>query len=486
MQPRLNSIAFFPRLNSMRSSSLLPTFLGFIAVVFFAGSLAQPYVTDDPLIYAMIGKAIYTKGILPFQYAFDHKPLFTYYLYGLIAIAGPDNLPKYQIISVLGFAASAYLTLLISKKETWSLHFLVIIGLSVHYLRFSGNTELFFSPMAALVVWTVLRKNSMTAFFLAGALAGLAFNMNYLALFSFGPAALYSLYSQQATNAQKLALTANFGAGFLAVFALLLLPLALHDFHLVGDYFAFQYKFIHGYGAQEIGRPIWKYLLAALPAVALIASCLPCETSDRRTRNAFVIIAIFALIAGMLTRKNFTYYLYPLVVPTTVIWALSTYRHKKLAVLICIAALAVMTAPGVIYEFRQKNVEASYDFSKFRELKGIVGNEKVLSIRAHNSIPYFADVTPAQPLVWPNHAQLFYGPKEDDYFNGFLTKGAKFVLLRSDTCAAGHPILPKSCDALASRYTKVMVFNTGGEYQRADFYQIKSSTAGGGTRPGPG
>jgi hypothetical protein len=113
-----------PRFSFLRPSrTFLYSVLSLLVLLFFIGSLMQPYVTDDALIYALIGKGVYAKGLLPFSYAFDHKPIFTYYIYGLVELVGSDDFPKYQILSVIGYAASACLTKKIAGREKWWLHF---------------------------------------------------------------------------------------------------------------------------------------------------------------------------------------------------------------------------------------------------------------------------------------------------------------------------------------------------------------------------
>jgi preprotein translocase subunit SecE len=455
------------------TQSVMTMVLLVVSILFLFGALARPFVTDDALIYAVIGKAIFTKGLLPFTYIFDHKPILTYYIYGLIALAGPDYLPKWQIFSVIVYAMSAWLTREAAKQESWWVHFLVIVGLSLQSMRFSGNTELIFSPLTVLAVLLILRSASVYTTFWAGVLVGLSININYLSAVGAGPAILYAILSRRTSPAMHLS---QLAVGFLGVFAAIvvtLLPLAMSDTTSVWDYFAAQRRFYSGYATQDVARPFWKYVFEIIPFMVIAGICFRCKAGEERTRNAFLIVLVSATIASLISRKNFHYYVYPLVIPTSILWAMSTSRFKRITLIICVLFMAVTSIRSYWNDFGPVGkLAASYDFTQFRKFKSIVGDHPVLSIRGHNAYTYFADVEPAQPLVWPNHAQLFYGPKEDEYFVGYLNKGAEFVFIKEDACTKFLAELTQTCRIVQERYSPVLKIEDASPYRESVLYRL--------------
>ena len=180
----------------------------------------------------------------------------------------------------------------------------------------------------------------------------------------------------------------------------------------------------------------------------------------------------FAFLASLSSGKYFAYYVYPLVLPLTILWSLSTWRHKRLAALLAILYLALLSAPLYLKDLREPPPPAgATDPQKYSRLKALVGDEPVLSIRAHHSIVYLAHVEPAQPLLWPNHAYLLWGSREDDYFVGHLVKQPRFVLLKAGLCEESPPVLPQTCRRLAAEYRPVLQIEDRDPVRRAALYQ---------------
>lgn len=190
------------------------------------------------------------------------------------------------------------------------------------------------------------------------------------------------------------------------------------------------------------------------------------------------VMLVFSFASTIPAGKFYPYYLYVMVLPAVVLYSISTSRFKRLAVLLVMAAMGLIALRPAIKDVTSgERIEAAYDLSEFRQLKALVGEEKVLTIRAHPAIIYFGDIVPAQPLVWTNHAEFLYGDKEDDYFLGHLEKQPVFVMTMVNLCAdqAGGKFYPKSCAVLAKEYSVVMKIDHPYYWKSALVYRLKGS-----------
>lgn len=448
-----------------------------LLLVFFVLSLASPFPTDDLFMYSLIGRAIYARGAMPFDFAFDHKPVFTYYLYGAYTLLFPDGLPKFQILNLAVYGLSALVTRRMAPQESWPVHFLVIVGLSMRSLGFTANTQLFFAPLALISVFLVVQGRSVLTMAAAGVLAAIAFNINYTAALVVGPAVLFALATGRGTPLQKMQGLLVYGLGFLVAFGLILAPLLTAGMHQIGQYFSAQQTFLQSYNKWET-EYVGTFLLAAGLMLALGFACRECAAEDRRLRNTMWVMLGFSLASTLPAGKFYPYYLYILVLPLTVLYGLSSGRSKQAAVVVVMLVLAAMAIrPAIKNAGTVADIRAAYDFDQFRALKGLVGDAQVLTIRAHPSIVYFSDIHPAQPLVWTNHAEFLYGPREDAYFAGHLEKRPRFVMTMGTLCANQRygKFYPLSCEAIARDYVRVMEIRHPFFWKTALVYRLKGA-----------
>jgi hypothetical protein len=448
-----------------------------ISLVFFVLSLGHPIPTDDVLFYSLIGRAIYEKGMMPFTFVFDHKPLLTYYLYGFYTILFPDDVPKYQVLSIVLYALTAWLTRAFSRSESWPIHFLVVMGLSIKFLNFNANTQLFFTPLILISVLLALQSRTFLGVFFSGVFSALAFNMNYSAAVIIGPTILYTFYSSGDSLPVQVRKLVQYGIGFGVAFLLVLAPLYLKDPQLVGEYFEAQRRFVAGY--KKWDQPaMLGFIISALLMFALAAVTFPCQEKDRRVRNIMLVMLLFAFLSTLPPLKFYKYYLYPMVLPLVILYSLSISVHKRMAMVVVAIGLAVVAVPDVLKWFGSLNdARSAWDMEKYRRLKTLVGDEKVLSIRTDPTITYYSGIDMMQPLAWVNHPEIIYGAGQDDYYNAYLQKRPKFVTTMMVMCQP-PPLqqpTPKVCAALKADYSVVMRFEDSVTWRQALVYQRKGS-----------
>lgn len=188
-----------------------------------------------------------------------------------------------------------------------------------------------------------------------------------------------------------------------------------------------------------------------------------------------LIIAVISAFVGTLPpAKFFAHYLYAVIPPLVALYSLSNGRYKAAT----LAAGAIFLALAVLRPFISDvgtltEMKSNYDFSQYRQLKNLVGENKLLTIRAHPAIIYLGDIDPAQPLVWIDHPKIMYGPREDEYFVDQLARQPNFVATMADLCngPAAHQPLPTTCAGLAAGYHQVMSIKDRDSWRRVAVYQ---------------
>ena len=447
-----------------------------ISFVFFLLSLGHPIPTDDVLFYSLIGRAIYEKGMMPFTFVFDHKPLLTYYLYGFYTILFPDDVPKYQVLSIFLYALTAWLTRAFSRSESWLIHFLVIMGLSIKFLNFNANTQLFFTPLILVSVLLALRGKTFLGIFFSGVFSALAFNMNYTAAGIIAPTILCTVFSSGESRPVQVRKLVPYAIGFAVAFLLVLAPLYLKDPQLVGEYFAAQRKFVAGYKKWDHPAMLG-FIISTLLMFALAAVIFPCQEKDRRVRNIMLVMLLFAFLSTLPPLKFYKYYLYPMVLPLVILYSMSTSAYKRLAMVVVAIGLAVVAVPDVLKWFGSfSDARSAWDMGKYQRLKTLVGDEKVLSIRTDPTITYYSGIDMMQPLVWVNHPEIIYGAGQDDYYNAYLQQRPRFVMTMMVMCQPPpeQQPTPKVCAALKADYSVVMRFEDSVVWRQALVYRRNS------------
>lgn len=461
---------------------LFATWLCLALALYFAAQFNAPLKDHDPLIYVLVGKGIYQHGLLPYDFAFDHKPLLIYFFYGLLSFLDV-HLYVFQAASAVLLAVSALLVwrLFLDRSLGLPLVLFVVAAFAVGSVGYSGNSELLFVPFELVAIHFALRSRDRSGYLLLSAMAAVAaFNINYVCGVALFPALVFSLWTSSRSVPAFAARLAAYGLACILLMGALLLAAFIGGMD-VARYFDLQRRFLTGY-ASETGAPDAVYLakLAILAAPGLLALFPVFEPARRNAARALALLLLGSAATLFLSGKFFPHYLYTLAAPAAVIVLMVDYRSNLRYGLLCVAVTLVSLAyVAKFVSYRGGEAYVMDDFLRpYLQISDIVGTEKVMSMRAPIEPLYYSGATPFQPLVWMDHAEIIHGAGEDGYYRARLAEAPVFVMTDDGWCAAGGRDWA-SCEALADGYARVLrSAGDGGLQTGYELYRRNAQPAG--------
>ena len=416
-----------------------------LAVLLWA-HLFRPYGNADVLIYAAGAEGILRRGLWPYAYVFDHKPVLAYVAYMPMALAGRHGI-EIQLLSAAFLLGIAALTRFGLKIGPFGLVLILTIGAAALTTSdLSGNSE---QPSILLLV-AVLAAMLRSRIVLAALLTAAAVNLNYANIPVFGLATGAFLLMTAPRNVIR------FGVFVLAWTAVLFAVLYLLGMDVPG-YFRLQFTFLQGYKA--FGHPASiKFMLkaAAICGVcALLAARIVWSPADR-PRKALAVALAAASLGGLIfivmSSKFWEHYLFLVALPCFVLAAMNWASLKPVGW--AFVAVSLLYCSYRIRHGLTDPVAYPAFAQPYRELGAMTEGKTVMSMRASIVPFYYSGILPFHPYVWREHASIMFGPREDDYLRGQLDRSPPFVLTGPNICADGST-LPRSCEALGRNYRPV-------------------------------
>ena len=415
----------------------------------------------DLTVYAMVGRAIYRDGVLPYGEVFDHKPFLTYFIYGLLAY----NPLETNIFALFGllctFLTSVFARrLLLARQVALPAVFLAMfVAAHQRAVQQSANTEVLLVLLAFIAVGLLLRPGQQKSDFLFSAIAAVsAININYIAGLFLMPAMLFALFIRSA-GGSKFVRSAFLMLGLSMLIwatALALLATAGMD---VAEYFRLQYMFLTGYNDEVHPIRSTFVVVSCVCAVVAIAPFLQWSPIRPEARNAAVAMS-FLIFAGLMSfvvnGKYFLHYLYLVTAPTAVIllsfdWQTSWRRFVPMIAL----ALTVIGYAGVTLILHKFYQYPPTLYEQYRPLTDKVRGTTVMPMRASARIVYYSEARISQPMVFFHHAYLVYGDGEDDYYLSHFDDEHDYVITGYGWCDKDGRGW-RSCARLAQDYTEVL------------------------------
>ncbi|KAF1022950.1 MAG: hypothetical protein GAK30_00889 [Paracidovorax wautersii] len=456
-------------------SALAPLGWFLATALVFVAALGRPFADPDVLIYGEIGRAIYERGLLPYEWAFDHKPIAAYYIYGLAAVLLPLHWPQFQILCLLVFLLTAYLTRDLVARGSYGLHLFLISVLSFKFLKFSGNTEAIFLLLALASFWALIRMAGRGGLVASGLLAACAFHVNYLACFVIGPAALFLLATREPGGGWIgfLRRLGFYVLGFLAGWLLVFLPFLLKDPSLIASYFVAQMGFLSGYQSRLDATESVKFLSYLLPLLLLLWVCRRPAPGFERLHRMGWIAWISAWVGTLLSVRFYPHYAFPLAVLAVFLWLVSEHPRRKVFMAVTVAILALSPIKYGIGMLKSiPEIRQAYDFSPYEQVKAMVGDEPVLAVRASHIPFYYARIVPSQPMIWSDHAAIRYREAEDAYYLSYLNRQPLWVMMARGRCEGAYEMgMPETCHQLRRGYEHVMTLDEK-YHDRIDLYRM--------------
>lgn len=392
------------------------------------------FMDSDTTIYTIIGKDIFNDFIMPYGSTFDHKPLVTYYIYGVLyLIFGQDNLYFYTAF-IICFISSLILS-------GWNINkFLTIasfIFLSSALLSdFSGNTEMLMLPFISAYIIT-FKYDSPYRFILIGMLASILFNINYLSAPIMMPITLYMFFSNSKGLKSSIIRVFQFLTGFVLLTVLIFLPFLFTAENII-DYFSQQLQFIFGYNPTDRVDSYIKLLKAIIIFIPLMVLFLY-KSKKNVSFYLTITLLIGAIFGAFASGRGYLHYLEPIVIPLSImLWKTFSEHNKAL----CLATMIVPIA-ALIYTLNYRlpkyslndyilSATAQEDITHLNKLASI--DSSALNIKSTHLLFLYSDVKNINKYVWHDHPQIMFGSHADDYYLKEIDNKPHLIMTKIGLC----------------------------------------------------
>jgi hypothetical protein len=281
--------------------------------------LGDPVADFDEQLYSFIGWRM-TQGDLPYVDAWDRKPFGLFLIFAVAHwLFGPEPV-AYQALAFLSVLSGAWLVYLLSlrlvDRTSSTIAAALYLLLLAAYGSYSAQSEVFHTPLMALMCWLVVdpnRPDAVKRAFAAILVGGIALQIKYTVLpqcVFFGAWSLYCRWRAGVTPMRLVPLAASFS--FLG-----LLPTALVAalYASKGQFGAFWFaNFVSFFDREpsQFGRFWPGHLSGAIPMAAIIALGLyaALRLSPPRDRKLFAFYTGWGLAAFASVMMPATTYLY--------------------------------------------------------------------------------------------------------------------------------------------------------------------------------
>ncbi|NSL91701.1 hypothetical protein [Acetobacter syzygii] len=438
----------------------------FLAVLFFyiASYLVIPFSNGDPAYYTIIGRGILQHHILPYNYAFDHKPFGINLFYGLWDCIIPFYSGKFAILALILSVVFVY-TCRAFGEYSRRTAFILLIGAGSLFNVLAGNSELVLVTGEALclsLIFKGIQKNKGILFFLSGLVASLIFNINYLSsVCLFGPVALM-LLSPDWFRLSRCSLVIG---GFITGLILLFSPYFFAENGAIQAYFSMQHEFLKHYSGSIHDRILCFLLMSMYVLIfspVLIAWWKNYGFVNYKEEKLKQLILpcwfLSSLPATMLSGHPYEHYFLLCFAPAVIMWAILihdgvTFKIYAFLPLIILELLSV-----------EKNTRTNFKTSihsnrvDYAAISREVGQNKVLSLRAYHAAFYMSNLWPFDIYLFGDHTDIMYGPLAGQHFIQELQKKPPFVIMRYDACNR-HEVENSVCEWVYRYYRLVYSVN---------------------------
>lgn len=403
-----------------------------LVLVMYSG---QAYVAIDTTIYTIIGKDIFESLTLPYGNTFDHKPLFTYYIYGFFHYLVGQ---KYLYLSI-AFACTLSSAIILSNKNTNK--FLIISSFllvsSVLIENFSGNSEMLMLPFICLYIYFyTLKTNDKYKFFLIGATAALVFNINYLAAPIMMPVTLYMFFSKGFDS--YISRILKFSFGFIALNIIIFFPFYITH-QSITEYFTLQFHFLTGYSGASNRLDslvnLSRFIVVFLPIVILYTL----RTNKDKDFYVTSLLYLGTIMGALVSDRGYSHYLEPMVIPLSIMfWTILNQEKAKttIAILFPLVAAMAYSLPVRLANLEENNyittLEAQQDLNHLNKLASV--DKSALNIQSTHIIYLYSDLKNVNKYIWPNHPQIMFGEHANDYYIEEIRKEPHVIMTKVSMC----------------------------------------------------
>ena len=437
-----------------------------LAILFFyiVSYLVIPFSNGDPAYYTIVGRGIFQHHILPYNYAFDHKPFGINLFYGLWDLITPFYSGKFTILAL--FLSAFFVNMCrIFGEYSRRTAFILLISAGSLFNVLAGNSELVLVAGEALclsLLFKGIQRNNGIFFFISGFVASLIFNINYLSsVCLFGPIALMLLYP----NWFRLSRCCLVIIGCMAGLIVLFFPYFFAGSGALQTYFSMQHNFLKHYSGSIHDRILCfllmsMYVLILSPVLISWGKIYGFENYKEVNVKHLILPCWFlsSLPATMLSGHPYEHYFLLCFAPVVIMWAILihegvTFKIYAFLPLIILELLSV-----------EKNTRTNFKTSihsnrvDYARISREVGQNKVLSLRAYHAAFYMSNLWPFDIYLFGDHTDIMYGPLAGQHFMQELQKNPPFVIMRYNACNR-HEVEALVCEWVHKNYNLVYSVN---------------------------
>lgn len=423
-----------------------------------------PFTDGDPAYYTILGRGMLRDHLLPYHYAFDHKPFGIDLFYGLWDLLTPFYRGKFTLLALILSGVFVCLCRTFGSFSRRTAFVLLIVGGSMFNIL-SGNSELILLTGEALCLTLMFKgveQNRQSLFFIAGFVAAFIVNVNYLAaLCLLAPAALLLLSPGWFCIARCCLAVVGGIIGLIVLF----MPYFVAGHGDLQTYFFMQRDFLHHYSGSLQERLLclfWTAVYVLLISPVLIAWCRRFSLSDwtEENRKNLLLPLWFcsSLPATMLSGHPFSHYFLLCFAPAVIMWtillrqgvAFSRYAFVPFFIL-----AMFYIAHNTVKNFHSFFYNNLIDYTEIRKE---IGEKKVLNIRAYQTLFYMSDLRPFDIYLFHDHLDILYGQLAWQHYMQDLAQNPPYLAMPYDGCAR-HEVEAPVCQWIQTHYRLIYAIN---------------------------
>ena len=132
---------------------------GIVFIIYLISYIISPFTSNDTPFYTIIGRSILQDHVLPYKYIFDHKPFFSFVLYGVWDALMPIKTGMFTLLALCCAAGAATVASSIWKTNRF-LVFFILITTGAAFKMLSGNTGVLQIFFQILVLYLLQKQLS--------------------------------------------------------------------------------------------------------------------------------------------------------------------------------------------------------------------------------------------------------------------------------------------------------------------------------------
>lgn len=421
-------------------------------VVYLTSFFLAPFNDWDVSFYPIIGRGIFEHHILPYNYAFDHKPYLTYVFYYIWWHLEPFLNGRFTLLAIFCAGVASYFLGKTYGVHKWTVLFCLSV-FSAFSDFFDGNTEVIQIALISFFVYLVV--NSLKAregplLFCAGSVFSIASNVNYLSGF------ILTLISAAffVFTPVKLRRIAWFLGGVASSLFIIFLPFLVSEHGRLGEYFSMQHQFIHNYASSL--RERFNGILYLACDLLFLAPIIFLWIKEKYylLDTKYKILSVWFLSATLATALSghaYTHYFSLLLVPS-ILMLVILYNDGKLRYFYTFIPLILYVEVSmVLVVISNINSMKHIERENPKLVERIVANNKVLNINSDHALYYLANFEPFEKFSFQGQMEIYYKNNYNDIYMSDLMREPKFVILPYRGCVS-HMVDKNICDFVFKNY----------------------------------